>query len=105
MKTIGLIITDSIVTSLDAGLVANTYVVAIGTTALGNNKYQVNFMFYDDNIKTTKILAIYKNNSQIGQNVTIELGVDVEASTTSILQALKTYLETTYSWTITEDTI
>ena len=100
--TTALIITDTVISSI--GEVANLYVVATELTAIGNQNYTTKFLVFEDSTKAVQVGFMFQNNTQIGTIAPITLGEGVEASTTSILKALKTYLQTTYGWTITEVT-
>jgi len=103
MKIIGLIIDSAVISSL--GEVANLYIIATELTALDSNNYITKFVVFKDYKKEVQVGFIFKDNVQIGTTTNITLGDGVEASTTSILKALKTHLEAKYEWTITEDTI
>lgn len=102
--TTALTINSEVVTSLNAGKKANLHVVATGTTALGNQQYQLQWAAFENDTIATKVLAIFKDNQQIITQTTITLAEGVEASTTSLLQALKASLQASYGWTITEVT-
>lgn len=102
--TTALTIQNQVVTSLNVGLKSNLYVIATSTTALGSNNFQLSWNAYEDNTKATQVLALFKDNKQIIQQTVVTLSQGVEASTTTLLQALKAKLETAYGWTIAEVT-
>jgi hypothetical protein len=102
--TTALTITSQVVTSLNVGLKTNLHLIATATNALGNRQYQLAWSVYENDTMATKVLAIFKDNAQIIPQTTVTLSEGIEASTTSLLQALKDVLETAYGWTITEVT-
>ena len=95
--TTALKIGSSVITSV--GSKTNTCVKAINTRALGNDKYKVTFSLWKSQTSMDgnedPCVAIFKDNALLKQSVTVDIAPSIEPSRTTVLQALKTYLEDT----------